>query len=225
MKTIEMTFAQNRYHIREAFNSLRTNILFSGKDVKTILITSCVAHEGKTTVALELSRSLVQIGKKVLFIDADLRNSNIVAKRTKERDLTGLSQLLSGQAEIADAIYQTQLEGLHIIFAGPQPPNPTELLENAVFAELIEGKRDDYDYIIIDAAPLGLVIDAAIMAPLCDGAVMVINTGHIKYREAQRVQDQLKKTGVRILGAVLNQTSRKARKHEKDAYNYGEDKK
>ena len=115
-----------------------------------------------------------------------------------------------------------------MIFAGPFPPNPTELVGSPVFKELLDCVRDAYDYIIIDAPPLGLVIDAAVMASVCDGALLVINQGSIKYRVAQNVKAQLAKSGCRILGVVLNQTQRK--KHSirgsRDAYyskySYGE---
>ncbi len=210
MKTIELIFNQDNYYIREAFNSLRTNILFSGKDVKSVLITSCLAHEGKTTVSVELARSLAQIGKRVLFVDGDLRNSVMVARYTKERNVCGLSQVLSGQIDAAEAIYRTQYEGFDILFAGPQPPNPTELLGSETFKEFLISKRDEYDYIIVDAAPVGLVIDAAVMAPACDGAVLVIGVGRTKHRIAQSVKEQLRKTGVRMLGVVLNQIDKKA---------------
>ena len=210
MKKIELVEReQNNYFMREAFNTLRTNILFSGKNVKTIVVTSCLAHEGKTTISFETSRSLAESGKKVLLIDADLRKSVMASRLTKERGITGLSQLLSGQISTEQAIYQTQVEGLDILFAGPYPPNPTELVGSPAFKELIEEKRDVYDYIIVDAPPLGLVIDAAVMATVCDGAIVVINSGHIKYRMAQGVKEQLEKSGTRILGVVLNQIDRK----------------
>ena len=131
----------------------------------------------------------------------------------------GLSQLLSGQVSMEDAIYHTQFTGLDIIFAGPYPPNPTELVGNAEFKELIKTQRNNYDYILVDAAPLGLVIDAAVMASVCDGAIMVVNLGHVKYRMAQNVKDQLEKSGCRVLGVVLNQVDRKKSAGAKtDAY-------
>lgn len=221
MKTIELDFGeQNNYFVKEAFSTLRTNILFSGKDVKTIIVTSCVAHEGKTTVSFEMARSLAEANKKVLLIDADLRKSVAVSRYTKERGLNGLSQILSGQVELASSVYRTQINGLDTIFAGPYPPNPAELVGSPVFKELLDCVRDAYDYIIVDAPPLGLVIDAAIMASVCDGAVIVINQGNIKYRMAQDVKNQLSKSGCRILGVVLNQTQRKKRgiKNAQSAY-------
>ena len=212
MRTVEMNFGDtNNYFVREAFSTLRTNILFSGKNVKVIVVTSCMAHEGKTTVSFEMSKSLAEANKKVLVIDADLRKSVTVSRYTKERGVCGLSQVLSGQIPLDQAIYRTQVPGLDIVFAGPYPPNPAELVGCPVFKEILDSVRDDYDYIIVDAPPLGLVIDAAIMASVCDGAVVVINQGMIKYRVAQEVKEQLSKSGCRILGVILNQTQRKKR--------------
>ena len=210
MKTIELIVEESQnYFMREAFNTLRTNILFSGKDVKTIVITSCMAHEGKTTVSFETTKSLAESGKRVLLVDADLRKSVMVSRYTKDRGITGLSHLLSGQVTAEQAICKTQIEGLDIIFAGPYPPNPTELVGSPAFKEFLDEQRNNYDYIIIDAAPLGLVIDAAVMASVCDGAVIVVNAGAIKFRMAQGVKAQLQKSGCKILGVVLNQVSRK----------------
>ncbi len=229
MKTIELNWGDpNNYFVREAFNTLRTNILFSGKSVKTILITSCMAHEGKTTVSFEMARSLAESNKKVLLIDADLRKSVTVSRYTKERGINGLSQILSGQVGLDQSVYRTQLAGMDVIFAGPFPPNPAELVGSPTFKELLDCVRDAYDFIIIDAPPLGLVIDAAVMASVCDGAVIVINQGTVKYRVAQEVKAQLTKSGCRILGVVLNQTQRKRRgiRGSRDSYysryGYGE---
>lgn len=226
MRTIELDFGySNNYFMREAFNTLRTNILFSGKDVKTIIFTSCVAHEGKTTVSFETAKSLSEANKKVLVIDADLRKSVTATRYIKERGICGLSQILSGQVDLSQALYHTQYPGLDVIFAGPFPPNPTELVGSSAFKELLDSVRPLYDYVIVDVPPLGLVIDAAIMANVCDGAVIVINQGTVKHRMAQDVKAQLQKTNCRILGVVLNQTQRKNRGLKaKDSYysQYGE---
>ncbi len=219
MRTIELTLEENNnYFVREAFNTLRTNILFSGKDIKSIVITSCFAHEGKTTISFETARSLAESGKRVLLIDADLRKSVMVSRITKERGILGLSQLLSGQVSMEDVIYHTQFTGLDIVFSGPYPPNPTELVGSAEFKELVQTQRKNYDYVLVDAAPLGLVIDAAVMASVCDGAIMVVNMGHVKYRMAQNVKDQLEKSGCRVLGVVLNQVDRKKGGVKTDTY-------
>jgi capsular exopolysaccharide synthesis family protein len=218
MRKIELILSDNNYFIREAFNTLRTNILFSGRDIKTIIITSCIAHEGKSTVSFELCRSLAEGGKRVLLVDADLRKSVLATRITKERGITGLSQLLSGQIGIDDSIYQTNVPNLDMIFAGPYPPNPTELVGSAAFKELLDTKRNSYDYIIIDSAPLGMVIDAAVMASVCDGAVLVLSTGKVKYRMAQSVKSQLEKSGCKLLGVVLNQPDKKSGSSASGAY-------
>ena len=212
MRTIELMWdeqSSSNYFIREAFNTLRANILFSGKNVKVIIVTSCFAHEGKSSVSFDLCRNLAESGKKVLLVDADLRKSVMVSRYTKERGVYGLSQILSGQVDAANAVYHTNVEGLDIVFAGPYPPNPTELAGSAAFKEFLDGEREKYDYIIIDAPPLGLVIDAAVISSFCDGAVLVINIGHIKYRVAQGVKNQIEKSGCKVLGVVLNQVDRK----------------
>ena len=219
MRTVELILDDNKdYGTREAFNTLRTNILFSGRDVKTILITSCLANEGKSTVSFETAVGLARIGKKVLLIDADLRKSAYASRYTKETGLTGLSQYLSGQSELDGVLYATQIPTLNIIFSGPFPPNPTELVGSSAFGELLKAEREHYDYILIDTPPLGLVIDAAVMATACDGAVIVIGAGSVSYHVAQHVTEQLKKSGCRILGAVLNQ-NRKGKRSKNQYYN------
>lgn len=219
MRTVELILDDNKdYGTREAFNTLRTNLLFSGRDVKTILITSCLANEGKSTISFETAVGLARVGKKVLLIDADLRKSAYASRYTKETGLMGLSQYLSGQSELDGVLYATQIPTLNIIFSGPFPPNPTELVGASAFGELLKAEREHYDYILIDTPPLGLVIDAAVMATACDGAVIVIGAGSVSYHVAQHVTEQLKKSRCRILGAVLNQ-NRKGKRSKNQYYN------
>lgn len=226
MKTINMEIAKSDgFFVREAFNTLRTNIQFCGKDIKTILITSCYANEGKTTISVELAKSLAEIDKKVLLLDMDLRKSVMMQKYTKETGLNGVSQMLSGIVEKDDAIVHTQIPGMDVLFSGLYPPNPTQLIESQAFSNFMKEAREDYDYVIVDAPPLGAVIDGAIIASQCDGAVMVVNAGHVSYRFAQTTKAQLSKSGCRILGVVLNQMDHKKEHHMdkyyKSHYGYG----
>ncbi|MBE6588969.1 MAG: CpsD/CapB family tyrosine-protein kinase [Ruminococcaceae bacterium] len=212
MKPIELILdedSSSNYYIKEAFNSLRANILFSKKDVKTIVLTSCLAHEGKSSVCFELCRNLAEAGKKILLVDADMRKSVMITRYTNEKGVYGLSHVLSGQVSNEEAVYNTSVENLDIVFSGPYPPNPTELIGSPAFKEFLDENRDAYDYIIVDAPPLGLVVDAAVMSNVCDGAILVINVGHVKYRMAQQVKAQLEKSGKKILGVILNQVDRK----------------
>lgn len=193
------------YSIREAFKTLRTNLLFSGSDVKTILLTSCLNNEGKSTVSLELAKSLATADKKVLLIDADLRKSVFVTRYTETTEsVLGLSELLSSQATLDDVLYETNIKDMNVIFAGAVPPNPVELLGSAKFDEFLHNIREEYDYVIIDASPLGLVIDASVISAFCDGAILIIAANEISYKFASEVKGQLEKSNCKILGAVLN---------------------
>ena len=165
---------QDDYGYNEAIKTLRTNILFCGSKVRVIMFTSSVPGEGKSDITLAAAQSMAQLGKKVLVIDLE------------------------------DVIYDTSVENMSMIFAGPYSPNPAELLEEKLFTSLLEYARGEFDYIMIDTPPMASLIDGAIVARQCDGAVMVIESGAISYKVEQRVKAQLEKSGCRILGVVLN---------------------
>ena len=154
--------------MKESLRELRTNIRFCGDDIKTILFTSVMPNEGKSTVVMDLARSLVQAGNRVLVIDTDMRKSVLVGRYKVKREdggtIYGLSHLLSGQRELVDVVYETQSSRLMAIFAGPAVVNPTELLENKYFTKLMTSVRKLFDYILVDCAPLGAAIDAAVVA-------------------------------------------------------------
>lgn len=188
----------------EAYKVLRTNILFCGKEVKTICITSSIPNEGKTVVSFRLASTIAASGKKVLFIDADLRKSVIIGRLKINREVIGLSQYLSGMNDLEDIIHETKVKNLDIIFTGPLPPNPSEMLGSDAFKELIRTQREEYDYIIIDTPPLGVVIDSANVAKICDGTIIVIESYNVSYKIIQRILRQLEQGDCRILGAILN---------------------
>lgn len=191
-------------YLQEAYKTLRTNLQFCGEDIKTVAVTSCGENEGKTTVALNLAASLAQTGKKVLFIDGDMRKSVAVRRYTESRGLRGLSDVLSGQETLADCLYACQIPNLQLLFAGKYPSEPAELLSGKDFSMLLADSRKAYDYVIIDTPSLGRVIDAAVIAAKCDGAALVIGSKATTYREAQNVIAQLEKSGCVILGAIHN---------------------
>lgn len=198
----------NDFFTQEAYKVLRTNLQFCGQDIQVIAITSCNENEGKTTVALHLARSLAELGKEVLLIDADMRKSVLAGRNSNAKDVVGLSELLTGMVALGEALYQTQYPTLQLIFAGKYPPNPVELLNGKYFSALIKETRKAYQYVIIDTPPLGRVIDAAVVAPNCDGTVLVVGNS-TRYRQAQDVVEQLKKSGSKILGVVRNNTKKK----------------
>lgn len=209
MKKTTIELEALNYASKEEMKTLRTNILFCGDDKQVIMVTSAVMGEGKTQVSTYLAASLAELKKKVLIIDMDLRKS-VMASRLKAQGIDkGLSHLLSGQAAMTDVVYATNVSRLHVIFSGPYAPNPTELLSGERFQKMLSSLRTLYDYIIIDAPPLGMVVDAAIIAKSCDGSVLVLESGSIKYRMAQSVKAKLEGTGCPILGVVLNKVDRK----------------
>lgn len=225
-KVIMTDVRKKDYFYEEAIKTLRTNIQFTGKNIKTIMFTSCLPNEGKSDVAFQLAQEIGNMGKKVLLIDADIRRSVYVNRYKVKEKVKGLSQYLSGQLAKEFLTYQTNFLNVDIIFSGPIAPNPSELLEEASFSDLLKELRNVYDYIILDTPPLGSVTDAAIVAKECDGAVLVIESERVSYKLAQKVQEQLEKTGCKILGAVLNKVNiEKDKYYQKYDYYYGNSKK
>lgn len=192
------------YRANEAFKTLRTNIQFSGDDIKVIAFTSCTPNEGKSNVTFNLARSFAENGKKVLLIDADLRKSVLAGRYKIGAVDAGLTNFLAGQAELDETLHETNVENMHLILSGPYAPNPAELLGTEKFQKSIEKFRGEYDYVLIDCPPLGSVIDAAIVAQQTDGVILVIENNAVSYRFAQNVKSQLEQSNCKILGAVLN---------------------
>lgn len=201
------------FYTQEAFKALRTNLQFCGQDVRVVTVTSCNENDGKTTVSLQLGKSLAELGKRVLVIDADMRKSVMAGRNTTAQRVVGLSEYLTGLAPLEECVYATQYSNLHLIFAGQYPPNPVELLSGRHFAALLDDARRAYDYVLIDTPPLGSVIDAAAVAPLSDGVMLVLGS-NVRSRHAQEVVSQLERSGSKILGVVRNQSSKK----RKDKY-------
>lgn len=192
------------YFYEEAIKTLRTNIQFAGMDIKTITVTSCYPNEGKSDIAFQLAKEIGNMNKKVLFVDADIRKSSMMSRYQVKSRVTGLSQYLSGQVGRNEIFYNTNFPNLDIVFAGPMAPNPSELLEQESFEALMQFERSFYDYVIVDTPPIGSLIDAAVVAKQCDGAILVIESGAVSRKVAEKAKDQLEKSGCRVLGAVLN---------------------
>ena len=207
MQVFSVKKSNHDFRIREAYRVLRTNIEFSGNDNKVILITSSTPSEGNSTVSFELAMSFAQNGRKTLLIDADTRKSVMRNRWRKGKIRYGLTHYLSGQNELTDVICVSDEPNFCMIFAGPVPPNPSELVGNKRFAKMIEDARNTFDMIIIDTPPIGSVIDAAVMSKFCDGGIFVIGSGDTSYKFARRSIEQLERVGCKIIGCVLNKVN------------------
>ena len=188
----------------ENYNAIRTNIQFSGAQMKVIAISSVEAGEGKSTISVNLAISFASVGLRTLLIDADTRNSVLSGTFKSNEPYKGLSNFLSGNADLNETICQTDISGLDVIASGPVPPNPTSLLQNDNFRHLMEVARSRYDYVIIDTPPIGMVIDAVIIAHQADASLLVTEGGKIKRRFVTKAVEQLEQSGSQFLGVVLN---------------------
>lgn len=188
----------------EYYNALCTNIQLSGDKLKVISVTSVNLGEGKTTTSINIAWSFARAGYKTLLIDGDTRNSVMLGVFKSREKITGLTEFLSGTADLSHGLCDTNIENLFVVQSGSVSPNPTALLQSKNFNDMIETLRKYFDYIIIDTPPIGIVIDAAIITQKCDASILVTATGEANKRDIQKAKQQLKQTGKLFLGVVLN---------------------
>lgn len=192
--------------ISEAYRTLRTNIQFSSvdRDLKTIVITSSKSKEGKSSVAANLAYSIAESGKNVLLIDCDLRKP-MVHRIFNISNLSGLTNILIGNKNLKDVLVaHEKRQELHILPSGPLPPNPAELLGSNRMKDFIDKVKAEYDMVIFDTPPIGLVTDSAIISTIVDGTIVVINVGETEIELVQHSVDLLKKVNANVIGVVLN---------------------
>lgn len=188
----------------EYYNALCTNIQLSGNKLKVISVTSVNPGEGKTTTSVNIARSFARTGYKTLLIDGDTRNSVISGVFKSREKITGLTEFLSGTADLSHGLCDTNIENLFVIQSGSVSPNPTALLQSKNFNDMIETLRKYFDYIIVDTPPIGIVIDAAIITQKCDASILVTAIGEVNKRDVQKAKQQLEQTEKLFLGVVLN---------------------
>ena len=197
------------YATREAVNTLCANLSFAGENMKRILFTSCQPSEGKTFLAMQIAMNLGRMGKFAVIVDTDLRRSSFVSQfdlRTEEPS-TGLAHYLVGRCEMDEALYQTNQPGVCIIPAGRDVVNPISLLNSSRLNALMDWLETYFDVIIVDSPPIGLVIDAAVVAKTCDGSVLVVEYNKTRRRELQEAKQQMLQSGTPVLGCVINKVS------------------
>ena len=208
MQTIQFKEQAEDTSIRkDIYRRLRTNIEFTGVENRVLSITSCNAGDGKSTIAYYLAKSFADSDKSTILVDADMRKSVAYKRFGYDKNMKGLSHFLSGHAKASDVIYETNHANMYMLPTGIRPKNQAELLTNERFRRLVEVLREAFDYVIIDTPPLGLVVDAAIIAKECDGTLLVVDANGTSRNEAKSVKRQLVKANSNFLGVVLNQAS------------------
>jgi capsular exopolysaccharide synthesis family protein len=196
--------------VAEAYRTIRTAVFFGvAQDrAKTLLITSPDPHDGKSTVASNLAITMAQAGQKTLIIDVDLRKpTQHVIFEIESRDV-GLSNLLAGAIDIAEAILPGPTGNLDVLTCGVEIPNPVEVLNSGAFARVLKELTERYDRVIMDSPPVNLVSDGQILAALCDVTILVLKAETSTRRHSQQARDNILSVGGRILGAVVNDVQR-----------------
>lgn len=210
----------------EAYKSLRTNINFisSTESVKSIVVTSALPRESKSNVSVNLAVSLATEGKKVVLVDCDLRKPAIHSYLFMGRNVKGLTDVLSEKCTLTEAIGEIEDLGIYVLPAGAIPPNPSEMLAQEKMHKVIETLVEEFDFVIVDAPPISIVTDAAVLGKYVDGAVLVIRSKFASRDAISVAKRKLTDVDVKILGAVVTRfEAKKAAKSGYYSYGYGYD--
>jgi capsular exopolysaccharide synthesis family protein len=200
-----LTQAAHQSPRAESFRQLRTNLQFanvSGR-AKTVLVTSSLPGEGKSTTATNLAIALAQAGQTVCLVDADLRRPMIHEYLGLDRN-AGLTTALVGTADVSDLLQPWGEDRLYVLTSGQIPPNPSELLGSAEMGGLLERLEREFDTVIVDAPPLLPVTDAAVLSQYVGGVVLVVGSHKIKHQDLQKSLAAMQMVGAKLLGVVLN---------------------
>ena len=190
----------------EALNTICTNLTFAGRDLKKIVFTSNTQSEGKSYMVMHILENLARRGRRVVLVDCDMRRSFLVKRHRIETDgeMLGLAHFLVGQCALGDCLYETNLHGACIIPAGRDVTNPMSLIDSEYFTGMLNDLAANFDMVLVDAPPVGMVIDAAEIAASCDGTVLVVEYTKTHLRDLQDSMRQMQHSGKPILGCILN---------------------
>lgn len=191
--------------VQNAAKTLLANIRFASVDrpVKSIVLTSSVPNEGKSTVAYNLAQAIASSGKRTLIVECDMRRRSL-ADMVGARARHGIYAVLSGQVELDGALVATSHRNLFFLDSEPHIPNPADILSSQRFRKLVAQMESDFDYVVIDTPPVGTFVDAAIIAALADATALVVRERFVKRAELQNAYDQLKKADANVIGVIMN---------------------
>ncbi|EHL78260.1 CpsD/CapB family tyrosine-protein kinase [Bacillus smithii] len=206
--------------ISEQYRTIRTNIQFASADgeLRSFMVTSASQGEGKSTTAANLAIVFAQQGKRVLLVDSDLRKPTM-HYTFRVTNTVGLTNVLTRQASLVEAVQATDVEKLDLLSSGPIPPNPAELLSSRMMEQMLAEAYKQYDLVIFDSPPVLAVTDAQVLANQCQGTVLVVKSGVTELESALKAKELLQAAKAKLLGAVLNN---KALKSSSYYYYYGD---
>jgi non-specific protein-tyrosine kinase len=200
-----ITISNPRSPVAEAFRTLRTNLEFSNLDktLRSLLVTSASAEEGKSTTLANLAVTIAQSGKRVIVADADLRRPTL-HQIFGLKNNSGLTDMVRDESLLANPpLQETSVANLQALTSGQLPPNPAEILGSKRMGEILTALLERADMVLFDAPPLLAVTDAAVLSSKVDGVLLVVSAGKTKRENARKAQAQLEKINARIIGAVL----------------------
>lgn len=195
----------DRVFLQNAVKTLAANIRFSSVDnpIRSLVVTSSIPNEGKSTISIELARALADGGKSVLLVECDMRRRSVggmIGVHTRH----GLYAVLSGQVQLDDAAVETGQQGLFFLDCEPHIPNPVDILSSNRFRRFLEGLYGTFDYVIFDTPPLSAFVDASVIAAEVDGTLLVARQDFVKREELSAAYEQLKTANAHVIGVVLN---------------------
>lgn len=213
---IELEVGEVNWSVQEAVNTLRSNIIFSGENIKMISVTSSLPGEGKSLIAFYLAKNFAAMGKKTLYVDCDLRKSVTLSRYNINKDIKGITEFVAGQDN--RVINQTNIKNLYVVVGKKIAPNPTEILSSERFSMMLNVFKEHFDYVIVDTPPVLSVIDPVIVSSKVDGTVFVVRANMIKRKAVAKAKQQLELGGGKILGVALNGIDVKGNKYYNNYY-------
>jgi polysaccharide biosynthesis transport protein len=220
----ELIVSRDRFSpATEAFRALRTNLLLSraGEPPKVTLMTSALSVEGKTVTIVNTAALFASMGMKVVLVDADLRRPRC-HELLLGKNGAGVTEVLTGQAELAEVIKPTPVDNLFLVSAGTIPPNPAELIGSKSMRATLDGLRQRFDFVFVDSAPVMIVSDSLFIAAVADGTVMLVDSSRTPRALVTEMYTRLHRVGAKVLGVVLNQvdTKHSGYYYHPDSYSY-----
>lgn len=205
----------NRVVVQNAAKTLAANIRFASVDdpISSIVVTSSIPNEGKTFVSVELARALAAGGKRVLLLEGDMHKRSLAA-RLGVHGRHGIYDVLSGEADIDEALIATDTPNLYFLDCEPNIPNPTDLISSKRFRGLLQGLRRSFGYVVIDTPPVAAFVDSSVLSSMVDATLLVVRENYVGRDELVAAYSQLKQAGANVVGTVINC-------HDREAGSYG----